>query len=262
MASCSPDRAETPGGADDAAVIAISIEPPFMELGADGTPAGVGPELDWAILKDLGITTLSVEVMEFGAMIPALQARRVNMVSAGGLNITPERCRSVAFSEPVLCGGDALIFPRKLGDGITSYADVAASRLKVAACAGCTQQKQLVAAGVAPERIVNFIDGPAAMALLASQRVDLVVIDAIAGDRLFEQLADPVVLQLVPVTDGLRNCSGAAFRPADHKLLEDYNRGLRELKQDGRYLQILREHDMEDSAVNDQTPSTAQICQG
>lgn len=242
--------------------VAIAIEPPYMTLGPGGIPQGIGPEIDRAVLAAVGIRELKPEVMEFGAMIPALQARRVDMVSAGGLNITAERCRSIAFAEPSGCSPDVFILSRELAGTITSYRALATNPLAVATCAGCTQQKEAIAAGVPANRVVSYVDGRSAMALLTSRRIDVIALDLSAGKDLYGRIADPSSLQLVRVSDGRTYCGGAAFRLADTELREAYNEGLRKIIANGTYLEILKKYHHEESAVTAQTPPTAQLCAG
>ena len=44
-----------------------------MQMNPDGKPGGWGQEMDAAILREAGVTTFSGLLMEYGAMIPALQ---------------------------------------------------------------------------------------------------------------------------------------------------------------------------------------------
>ena len=96
---------------DGFATIAIASEPPLMVLNSDGTPGGLGPDIDRAILDRMGVKNAKGEVMEYGAMISALQARRVSLASSGGLYIRPERCKSVLFAEPIACTSEGFILP-------------------------------------------------------------------------------------------------------------------------------------------------------
>ena len=52
----------------------------------------------------LGVPDLKAEVIMYGAMIPALQARRWIWLSDF---IKPDRCESIIYSEPDLCGAEA-----------------------------------------------------------------------------------------------------------------------------------------------------------
>jgi polar amino acid transport system substrate-binding protein len=86
--------------------IAIANEPPFTAVAADGKVSGAGPEVARAVFKRMGIADVVASISEYGAMIPGLQARRFDAVTAG-LFMKPERCRAVSYSQPILCDGEA-----------------------------------------------------------------------------------------------------------------------------------------------------------
>ncbi|RWM47990.1 MAG: transporter substrate-binding domain-containing protein [Mesorhizobium sp.] len=75
--------------------IAIANYPPYMLLKSDGTPSGTGPDIDRAILQSLGLKDITAKVMDYGAMIPSVQTKKVLFGSGGALNITAQRCEAV-----------------------------------------------------------------------------------------------------------------------------------------------------------------------
>ena len=88
--------------------IAIANEPPFTAVAADGTVSGAAPDVAREIFKRLGVPEVVASISEYGAMIPGLQARRHDAITAG-LFMKPERCQAVAYSEPVLCDAEAFL---------------------------------------------------------------------------------------------------------------------------------------------------------
>ena len=86
--------------------IAIANEPPFTAVAADGKVSGAGPDVAREVFKRMGVPDVVASISEYGAMIPGLQARRFDAVTAG-LFMKPERCRAVAYSQPILCDGEA-----------------------------------------------------------------------------------------------------------------------------------------------------------
>ncbi len=101
--------------------VAIGNEPPFTAVGADGKVSGAAPDVARAVFQKLGVADLEASVSEYGAMIPSLQAGRVDAVTAG-LFMKPERCNAVAYSEPILCDAEALLVPKGNPKGFKSYA--------------------------------------------------------------------------------------------------------------------------------------------
>ena len=93
------------------ATVAVANEPPYSDIKSDGYVGGAAPDIARAVLKKLGVKDLKAKVIMYGAMIPALQARRVDMATSG-LYIKPIRCKSIIYSEPDLCGAEAFAVPK------------------------------------------------------------------------------------------------------------------------------------------------------
>src|SRR6516225_9002669 len=74
-------------------------EKPYAFMDADGNAKGIGPEVATAVLKALGVKDVAWSVTPFGTLIPGLKARRYDFVGAE-MNILPDRCKQVAFTEP------------------------------------------------------------------------------------------------------------------------------------------------------------------
>jgi arginine/ornithine transport system substrate-binding protein len=71
--------------------------PPFSEIGADGKLKGFEIELAQALCKQMQRQCELVQ-QEFDALIPALQARKIDAIVAS-LSITEERRKAIAFSD-------------------------------------------------------------------------------------------------------------------------------------------------------------------
>ncbi len=78
---------------------ATANEVPYSYMQPDGTSAGIGPDVANAVLKSMGIEEVNWTVTPFGTLIPGLKARRFDFAAAEQ-NISPERCKQVAFTEP------------------------------------------------------------------------------------------------------------------------------------------------------------------
>src|SRR5215813_6756347 len=100
--------------------VAIANEPPYTAVGADGKVSGAAPDIAREIFKRLGVPEIVASVSEYGAMIPGLQAKRFDAVTAG-LFMKPERCAAVAYSEPILCDAEALLVKKGNPKGFKSY---------------------------------------------------------------------------------------------------------------------------------------------
>jgi len=103
------------------AKVALAEAPPFVTISSDGKAGGYLPAVSADVLRSLVVPKLCPEAATYDAMIPGLQARRFDLLP-GGLNITPERCQVIAFSQPLTAQHEALAVPAGNPHGITSYA--------------------------------------------------------------------------------------------------------------------------------------------
>lgn len=84
-----------------------AVTEPFSFVDASHTVVGLDIEIARYVAQRLDMT-LEVVNMDFGAMIPALVAGKVDMIGAC-ITITDERARKVLFSEPYYIGGIAAL---------------------------------------------------------------------------------------------------------------------------------------------------------
>ncbi|MER9338336.1 ectoine/hydroxyectoine ABC transporter substrate-binding protein EhuB [Mesorhizobium sp. M0293] len=242
----------------DGITIAIANEPPIMKMNPDGSPGGLGPELDAAVFNEVGITKFSAQVMEYGAMIPAIQSRRATMISAGALFIKPERCEAILYSEPVGCNGEAFIVSAALGAKVKTFKDVAEQGLKIGVCGGCSEQKLAREAGVNEENIVVFPDATSGLKLLTDKRIDVFTNDALTAASLSKR-QNSGEYSLVRL-DNFSFCTGAGFNKDSAELRDAYNEGLRKIRANGKYLEIMKKYDFEEGTRGTDKVTTAQLC--
>lgn len=84
-----------------------AVTEPFSFMDASHTIVGLDIEIARHVARKLDMT-LEVVNMDFGAMIPALAAGKVDMIGAC-ITITEERAKKVLFSEPYYTGGIAAL---------------------------------------------------------------------------------------------------------------------------------------------------------
>ncbi|MFN7025142.1 MAG: ectoine/hydroxyectoine ABC transporter substrate-binding protein EhuB, partial [Pseudorhizobium sp.] len=133
---------------------ATANEVPYSYMQPDGTSAGIGPDVANQVLKSMGIEEVNWTVTPFGTLIPGLKAKRYDFVAAEQ-NISPERCKQVAFSEPNSSYGEGLLVKKGNPKGLTTYADIAKDpSLTVAVVSGANNVDFLRAVGVKDEQIV------------------------------------------------------------------------------------------------------------
>ncbi|WP_201840720.1 ectoine/hydroxyectoine ABC transporter substrate-binding protein EhuB [Microvirga zambiensis] len=232
----------------DTITIAIGNEPPYAVLNPDGTLTGAGPDIDRAIWGYAGITKFKGEVVPYGAMIPAVQARRVTMVSAAGLNIRPERCEQILFSEPVMCNSQAFLLQQQNASRLKGYKEIAASKVKLAVLPGSVQERAALAAGVKREDLVPFPDGTSAVKMLQDGRVDAIALNDTALIELKKRANDGSLEVVMPLSDTPMDCAAAVFNKADASLRDTYNAGLKKLVESGEYAKIMAKYGLENDA--------------
>ena len=107
LAGCGDTTGAPGGGALDnlkrlgKARLAIANEPPYTKVKTDGSVTGAAPEVARAVLKNMGIDDVEGVVTPYDAMIPGLNARRWDIITAG-LFMKRSRCAQVLYSDPVL----------------------------------------------------------------------------------------------------------------------------------------------------------------
>ena len=111
--SGTPRALAEPSPSDSADVIKLGTAPitePFSFVDGSQRVVGFDIELAQQVAQKLG-KRLEIVTMDFGAMIPALMAGKVDMIAAC-ITVTEERKQKVLFSEPYYVGGIAALVRR------------------------------------------------------------------------------------------------------------------------------------------------------
>ena len=221
------------------ATVAVANEPPYSDIKSDGYVTGAAPDVARAVLEVLGVDEIRAQVIMYGAMIPALQARRVDMATSG-LYIKPGRCESIIYSEPDLCGAEAFAVPAGNPNNLLTYEDIAANPdLKMTTCAGCAEEKYALDRGVNADQIVYFDTPPSGIKMLQQGRVDVFALSGLGTADLLKKTNDPSIALVMPVAGVPMGCAGAAFNMDDKEFRSEYNRALAFLKATGKFAAII-----------------------
>lgn len=218
--------------------IAIANEPPYTEVKTDGTVTGAAPEVARAVLKKLGVEDVVASISEYGAMIPGLQARRWDMVSAG-LFIKAERCAAVSFSEPDLCDAEAFMLKNDATMKLESFEDVAKLGAKVGVPGGGTEEKLALAAGVARDHVIVVPDGQSGTKMLKDGRIDAYALPVASINDLLKKAEDATLTMYAPIKNTPIYCAGVAFRKQDTALRDAYDKELKAMKESGEFAKII-----------------------
>ncbi len=241
---------------------ALANEPPWVIVDHDGSLSGIGPEVDRAALSIVGVHQLHGHVMDYGAMIPALQANRVDMVSSGSQDITPQRCKKVLFSEPVLCDRETFLSAASVARRVKTYADIATAQLRVGVCGGCVEQRYALRAGVPADHVLVFPDGLSAIKMLQASRIDLIALPQGSLQTLVKTAGVEHDFEIGVFANAPVGCSAASFRKQDVALRDAYNRGLSQYIASGRYAELLKRYGLESLVALRQGKTAAGLCSG
>ncbi|MGE0718853.1 MAG: ectoine/hydroxyectoine ABC transporter substrate-binding protein EhuB [Alphaproteobacteria bacterium] len=230
-------------------VVGIYNQQPWGFRDAADEIRGFDVDVIRAALAPAGVKQIEVVITQFPALIPGLQAGRFD-AATGGLYITPERCKLVAFTNTTLKVPDAAIVRAGNPKKIHSYADIAANKDVIfAATRGSITAKRAEMAGVPKERQVLFQDNQSTLSALLAGRVDVGVSTLGAAVAL---LADPKVQGLeraIPFKGFVDEKGsevfgnvGVAFRLEDADLRDVFDQGLAKMKQDGTLTKIMERY--------------------
>lgn len=238
--------------------IAIANEPPFTAVAADGSVSGAAPDVAREVFKRLGVPEVVASISEYGAMIPGLQARRHDAITAG-LFMKPERCAAVAYSEPVLCDAEAFLLPAGNPKGFASYEDIAADpEATIGAPGGGTEEKLALEAGVPRDRVIVVPDGQSGLKMLQDGRLDVYSLPVLSISDLIAKSGDDSVEMFAPVVGAPVYCDGAAFRKGEEALRDAFDVELAAMKESGEFAAIIEPYGF--SAAAAMSTSRAELC--
>jgi polar amino acid transport system substrate-binding protein len=212
-------------------------------------PAGADVDLGVQIARRLHLRYAFVNVTDFSAIIPGLQARRWDVILSS-MNVTPERSRVVNFV-PYMLVGQSILVRKGNPSHITTLADL--SGKSVAVQSGTTEyasvlaeNKRLAAAHKPLIKLRTFPEDTTAIQQLALGRFVAVLDDYPVA--VYNVKHAPTVFQLV----GHQFATlpyGMALRKSDRVLMEDVKRVFQQIGKDGTYMQILKKWGLTQAAL-------------
>lgn len=110
--------------------------PPFEMRDAQGNPSGVSPDLARALGEYLH-EPVAIENIPFSGLIPALRTGKIDLIISS-MTQTPERARSIDFSEPYLSTGLCLLVRKD--SPVRDLRDLDRAGVKIAVKQGTTGQ--------------------------------------------------------------------------------------------------------------------------
>ncbi|RWB93146.1 MAG: ectoine/hydroxyectoine ABC transporter substrate-binding protein EhuB [Mesorhizobium sp.] len=219
--------------------VAIANEPPYTAVAADGKVSGAAPDVARVIFQRLSVKDIVASISEYGAMIPGLQAGRFDVVTAG-LMMKPERCASVAYSEPVLCDAEAFLVRKGNPKHLMTYEDIGKdSSATIGGPGGGLQAKYALKAGVPSDRFIVVPDAQSGLKMVQDGRIDVYTLPILSINDLVKKANDPNLEVVAPVQGMPVSCDGAAFKKGDEALRDAFDVELAKMKKSGEFAKII-----------------------
>lgn len=243
-ASSDSAEAEDAGEAADEATTVSTIEDGVLTFGSsglykpfnyedlDGNEAGFEVDLGEALAEEMGLEPNPVFTQDFGALLEEVNADRIDVIM-GSLTITDERAEVVDFSDPYYTSGP-LFYVHEDTDDIETFDDLDGKNVGVIAD---SVYEETVLEHIPEEMLSTYQSDTVALQDLAAgtDRLDMVLTDKIVG---LVQI-DENDLDIKPVGDLIfKEEIGAAVRKDNQELLDEINRALEAIIEDGTYEEI------------------------
>jgi len=229
-----------------------------------GELKGQAPAVDGYIFDQIGGIELEQRLFEFGALIQALNADRVDAVTAG-MFITPERCEQAAFSDPVYIAATSLLTTADNPKNLTDYESVANSDAKLAVMNGAVEVDQAKGNDIPEKQLQVVADQPSGLDAVKSGRADAFALTSISLRALAEsdnsvEVADA----FIPVVDGEEQigAGAAVFRQGDDDLREAFNAELKKILDNGKWLELVKPYGFTEAEKPDPSLTAEKLCKG
>jgi len=221
------------GGDAGPAPLRVGMElayPPFEMTDEQGNPSGISVELAQALGKALGRRTVIVN-MAFDGLIPALKTGKIDLIISS-MTATPERSRSIDFSDPYLETGLCLLVGVK--SDIRSAADLDRPGVVVAVKKGTTGHAW-AAANLHRARLLVLDRGAAAVLEVVQGKADAFIYDQMSVYQHWQRNRETTRAILTP----FRSESWAiGLRKGDAALVAQVNAFLKEFRASGGFQQL------------------------
>jgi glutamine transport system substrate-binding protein len=224
------------GGKDKVYEVGIDSTYPPFEFKEGGEYKGIDIDILKAIADSQGFK-VKLNSMDFGGIIPAMQAGELD-VAIAGMSITDDRKKVVDFSDPYFDAGLSLVVKKDNSD-IKTLGDLKGKTVAV--------KKGTTGAKFAQEnadkkgfKVVQFNDSPAMFQEVSNGNAEALIEDY------------PVIKYAIAQKDlGLKTVGDrlngdkygiAVLKGENADLLKKINKGLAELKDNGKYDEILKKY--------------------
>ncbi|HIU63421.1 MAG TPA: basic amino acid ABC transporter substrate-binding protein [Candidatus Avacidaminococcus intestinavium] len=212
----------------------VGTEPAFapFEFQAENSQEFTGFDIDLikALGKEMGYEKTTIQSMGFDALIPALEAKNID-VAIAGITITEERAQKIIFSQPYYRSGLAVVVNQE-NDSIRGVEDLKGK--KIAVQIGTTGA--MMAETIEGAEIKTFNSNGEACLELKNKAVDAVIGDLPVESYFLQQQGNNYA-KIVGETLSSENY-GIAIAKNNPDLAKKLNQALETLKENGEYNKI------------------------
>jgi polar amino acid transport system substrate-binding protein len=201
--------------------------PPFEMTDPQGRPAGVSVRLAEALGRHLGREVV-IENIAFDGLIPALKTRRIDCIISS-LTATPERARAIAFSDPYMTIGLAILVGTR--SPVQSATDLDAPGRVVAVKKGTTGHTFATAA-LRKAKLLVLDKESAAVMEVAQGKADAFIYDSLSVYQNHKRHPDTTRAVLEPFRE---ETWAVGLRPDDSGLRDQINRFLEAFRAEGGF---------------------------
>ncbi|WP_252504324.1 transporter substrate-binding domain-containing protein [Sporosarcina sp. Marseille-Q4943] len=235
VAACGSNKSTGSEGGTKYRVGIDNTYPPF-EFEVDGKLTGIDIDIISAIAKNQGFE-IEFDAMDFGGIIPAMQADQLDIAIAG-MSITDKRREVVDFSDPYFDAGLSLVINSKTTD-INSLEDLSGKVIAV--------KNGTTGASFAQEheseygyQVVQFDDSPAMFQEVQNGNADALIEDYPVIAYAISQ--NSLNLKIVGERLNGDQYGIAVLKGKNSDVLKKINDGLQELRDSGEYDEILAKY--------------------
>ncbi len=217
------------GNEDDTLTMGTNAAfPPYEYVDDDGNIVGIDAEIAAAVAEKLG-KKLEIKDMEFNSLLTAVESGAIDFALAG-MTVDEERKKSVDFSDTYATGVQVIIVPEN--SAIKTNNDLSGKKIGVQS--GTTGDSYCTS-DYGQDAVKQYNNGALAVAALKNGQVDCVVIDNEPAKNFVKANTGLKILE----TEYIKEDYAAAIAKDNDELLEDFNKALQKLKEDGTIDKII-----------------------
>lgn len=207
---------------------------------------GIDMEISIAVAKKLGIDHVEYIVTTFDNLIAALQAGKCDAISSA-MYITDERKKVINFSNVYYKEGEGILFAQE--KGYKSLEDMKGAVCAIEQGSGYADvAKKYKKQGIF-KRIDTYPSIDETVLALKSDKADVAMADNVALAYIGSQDANKSanLTLLDPYEMLYAGDIGAGFTKEDPAFVEEWNEALKELKEDGTVLSIMKKYGLDET---------------